>query len=240
MKPHLVFLHGFGEDARIWQDFMPDAFSKHTTHYPNFAEWTDCSSIAAYAQKIVQSLPLDTQFIFIGHSMGGYVALEIASQFPSITSGVVMLHSTCLADSPEKKNQREKTASFITEHGTETFIRSFVGNLFTPTFVDEHRETLNQLITRYQGLDARGLVAATLAMKERQDFQAFLQNTPIPFLFVLGDLDPLIPVGSILEILAGKDQHKYVILEGVAHQGCYEAPEQTLQAILAFINEFHV
>ena len=240
MRPHLVFLHGFGEDARIWQDFMPDAFSNYHIHCPNFADWTDCSTIAAYAQKIVQNLPHETQYIFIGHSMGGYVALEIASQFPSISLGVVMLHSTCVADSSEKKHQREKTASFIAEHGTETFIRSFVGNLFTPTFVEANRATLNQLISRYQGLNAQGLVAATLAMKDRQDFQAFLQNTSIPFLFVLGDLDPLIPVGSILEILEGKDQHKYVILKGVAHQGCYEAPEQTLQAILAFLNEFHV
>jgi len=233
-------LHGFGEDARIWQDFMPDAFSEYITHCPNFAEWTDCLSITSYAQKIAKNLPQNSQFIFIGHSMGGYVALEIAYQFPSITRGVVMLHSTCLADSSEKKIQRDKTAAFIAEHGTETFIRSFVGNLFTPSFIDERRETLNQLITRYQGLDAQGLVAATLAMKERHDFQAFLENSPIPFLFILGDLDPLIPVGSILEILEGKDQHKYVILKGVAHQGCYEAPEQTLQAILAFINEFHV
>lgn len=219
---------------------MPGAFSEYKILCPNFADWTDCSTIAAYAQKIVHNLPPKTPFIFIGHSMGGYVALEIASQFPSITLGVVMLHSTFLADTSEKKNQREKTASFIAEHGAETFIRSFVGNLFTPTFVEAHATTLNQLISRYQGLNAHGLIAATLAMKDRQDFQVFLQNTSIPFLFILGDVDPLISVGSILDILEGKAQHKYVILKGVAHQGCYEAPEQTLQAILAFLNEFHV
>ena len=240
MKSHLVFLHGFGEDARIWQDFMPDAFKDFELHHPDFAAWFDCPTIADYAQKIVESLPAQQKFIFIGHSMGGYIALEIANQFPDITMGVVMLHSTVLSDTPEKQGQRDKTALFIQEHGSETFIRSFVGNLFSPSFVASNREIINGLAARYQSLDARGLVASTLAMKVRTDFQVFIQGTSIPFLFILGDEDPLISVESILEILKGKDQHKYVILAGVAHQGCYEAPLKTLQAIQEFIAEIHV
>ncbi len=240
MKPQLVFLHGFGEDSRIWDDFMPEAFAAFETHRPDFASWIDCQSIAAYAQKIVSELSTQNTYVFIGHSMGGYIALEIANQFPEITQAVVMLHSTVLADSNEKQAQRDKTAAFIMEHGSVTFIRSFVGNLFAPSFVEKHRSLLDTLILRYQTIDAQGLVAATQAMKVRKDFQSFVQQTSIPFLFILGDCDPLIPVEGILTLLQGKAQHKYVILNDVAHQGCYESPIETREAMLQFINELNV
>ena len=240
MRPVLVFLHGFGEDARMWHDFSTEQFTDFHVYIPDFANWADCNSIAAYASKIVTSLPINIPFICIGHSMGGYIALEIAHQFPDRTKAVVMLHSTVLPDTPEKITQRLKTSDFIQEYGSETFIRSFVSNLFAPIFVHANRMLMDQLIERYKTLDSNGLVAATLAMKDRQDFQAFIQITPTPFLFILGEVDPLIPFVSIVDLLKGKDQHKFVILPGVAHQGCYEAPEQTYAAINQFITEIHV
>lgn len=239
MSPSLVLLHGFGEDARMWDDFIPGRFSDATLHIPNYADWSDCSSIAAYAQKIAAALPLNETFVLIGHSMGGYIALEMAKQFPERIQGVVMLHSTPLADSTEKQAQRDKTASFIQEHGSQTFIRSFVANLFTQSFVESQRVLLEKLAERYVSISHEGLVAATLAMKVRENLVGFVQSTHIPMLFVLGDKDPLISSDSIVEILEGKAQHKYVILSDVAHQGCYEAPEATYLAINQFINQIH-
>jgi len=240
MRPLLVFLHGFGEDARIWQDFFPEKFADYEIHVPNFACWSNCHSIASYASKIVSEIPTNIPFICIGHSMGGYIALEIAQQFPQRTKAIVMLHSTPLPDSLEKKTQRLKTVDFLQEHGSEIFIRSFVANLFAPDFVKIKRDLIDQLIFRYQNIDVMGLVAATRAMKDRQDFQEFIRYTSIPFLFVLGEIDPLIPPSSIVGLLEGKDQHKFVILPGVAHQGCYEASEQTFLVINQFLNEIHV
>mgnify|MGYP000025206628 FL=1 len=239
MRPSLVFLHGFGEDARIWDDFIKRRFSDEVIHIPNYADWADCSSISVYARKIEESLPQNGTFVLIGHSMGGYIALEIAKQFPERIQGVVMLHSTPLADSIEKQAQRDKTATFIQEHGSETFIKSFVANLFAPEFVVGHRHLMEKLAIRYVTISQAGLVAATLAMKVRADLVGFVQSTNIPMLFVLGEKDPLIPTDSIVEVLKGKAQHKYVILSDVAHQGCYEAPEETYAAINQFINEIH-
>jgi pimeloyl-ACP methyl ester carboxylesterase len=40
---------------------------------------------------------------------------------------------------------------------------------------------------------------------------------------------------KIKEVLQDKAQHKLVILQGVGHQGQYEAPEACFEAINAFI-----
>jgi pimeloyl-ACP methyl ester carboxylesterase len=239
MHPSLVLLHGFGEDARMWDDFIPGRFPNQTLHISNYADWSDCLTIAEYGRKIVDTLPQDETFILVGHSMGGYIALELAKQFPQRIQGVVMLHSTPVADSIEKKIQRDKTAGFIQEHGSEKFIHSFVANLFAPHFVESHQELMDMLANRYSQLNQTGLIASTLAMKVREDLKDFVHSTDIPILFVLGEKDPLIPTETIVELLAGKDQHKYVILSGVSHQGCYEAPEETYAVINQFINEIH-
>lgn len=76
MPGSLVFLHGFGEDARIWDDFIPDFSWSEKPFVPSFAHWTSAKSIGEYAREILAILPQDGKFNFIGHSMGGYIALE--------------------------------------------------------------------------------------------------------------------------------------------------------------------
>jgi pimeloyl-ACP methyl ester carboxylesterase len=160
--------------------------------------------------------------------MGGYIALEIASQFPEKVEKVVMLHSTFLADTEEKKINRDRTADLLTKKGTGFFIGPFLPNLFAnPSF-----EQITVLTERYKTLPAEGLVAATKAMRDRKDFTAFVQETSIPFLFVLGAEDALIAPESITRFI----NKSVVILPKVGHQGTYEAPESVAKAINQFVN----
>jgi pimeloyl-ACP methyl ester carboxylesterase len=231
----LVFLHGFGEDARIWDDFVPNFSWPYSYVCPNYAEWTDCYRISDYAQKLLAKLPEDASLIIVGHSMGGYIALAMAELFPDRIERVILLHSTASADSEEKKNQREKTKSFLQVHGVRSFLGPFVSNLFAPAFVHSNPLLMRELSDRYVHLPAEALIAATEAMKQRPDAWDFLEKTALPFLFILGDEDALIPHEAILRGLEGKAKHKCVILNHVGHQGTYEAPNACFQAMANFI-----
>ncbi|MFD3407322.1 alpha/beta hydrolase [Aquirufa sp. HETE-83D] len=226
----LVFLHGFGEDERVWADFLPFHTFSFPTICPAYATWTDCATLADYARKIVSFLPSDGPFILVGHSMGGYIALEIASQFPELIQKVVMLHSTFVADAAEKKVNRDRTADLLAKKGTSFFIGPFLPNLFGPAFSD--MELLANLAERYRTLPAEGLIAATRAMRDRKDFTSFVQQITIPFLFILGEQDALISPESITRFVT----KSVVILPNVGHQGTYEAPEAVAEAINQFVN----
>ena len=63
----------------------------------------------------------------------------------------------------------------------------------------------------------------------------YLAKTKIPFLFIQGSDDVLISTDLIKDVLQDKAQHKLVILQGVGHQGQYEAPDACFEAINAFI-----
>jgi hypothetical protein len=224
----LVFLHGFGEDERVWADFLPNYTWSFPVICPAYATWDDCLTLADYARKIVSSLPSDSHFILVGHSMGGYIALEMASQFPERIQKVVMLHSTFVADSEEKKINRDRTADLLAKKGTGFFIGPFLPNLFASV----SQNLLSTLTDRYQTLPASGLIAATKAMRDRSDFTAFVQETSIPFLFILGAEDVLIAPESITRFI----KKSVVILPNVGHQGTYEAPEAVAEAINEFVN----
>ena len=224
----LVFLHGFGEDERVWSDFLPFHSFTFSTICPGYAEWTDCATLADYARKIVASLPLSGDFILVGHSMGGYIALEIASQFPERVKKVVMLHSTFVADTQEKKINRDRTLELLKKKGTGFFIGPFLPNLFAAA----SQELISTLVSRYRELSAAGLIAATKAMRDRNDFTTFVQTTNIPFLFILGEQDALISPESITRFVT----KSVVILPNVGHQGTYEAPEAVAMAINQFVH----
>ncbi len=224
----LVFLHGFGEDERVWSDFLPNYTWPFPAICPSYAEWTDCVTLADYARKIVSSLPLSSGFILVGHSMGGYIALEIASQFPERVQKVVMLHSTFLADTEEKKINRDRTADLLAKKGTSFFIGPFLPNLFA----NPSQELISILASRYRELSAAGLIAATKAMRNRIDFTTFIQKTDIPVLFILGEQDALISPESISRFVT----KSVVILPNVGHQGTYEAPEAVAEAINQFVH----
>lgn len=224
----LVFLHGFGEDERVWSDFLPFHSWSFSAICPSYADWTDCASLADYARKIIAFLPLLDDFILVGHSMGGYIALEIASQFPERVKKVVMLHSTFVADTQEKKINRDRTVELLAKKGTSLFIGPFLPNLFASA----SQELISTLASRYRELPAAGLIAATKAMRDRTDFTTFIQTTDIPVLFILGEQDALISPESITRFVT----KSVVILPNVGHQGTYEAPEAVALAINQFVH----
>ena len=228
LATQLVFLHGFGDYERVWKDFLPFHTFSFPVICPAYAEWTDCATLADYARKIVSSLPLDSHFVLVGHSMGGYIALEIASQFPERIQKVVMLHSTFVADTEEKKINRDRIADLLEKKGTAFFIGPFLPNLFATV----SQELLAMLAERYRTLPAAGLIAATKAMRDRNDFTTFVQTSDIPFLFILGEQDALISPESITRFV----KKSVVILPNVGHQGTYEAPKAVAEAINQFVH----
>ena len=94
---------------------------------------------------------------------------------------------------------------------------------------------LQRICALLQNLSKDGLIASSIAMKNRPDYQLFLAKTKIPFLFIQGSEDTLISTDLIKEVLQDKAQHKLVILQDVGHQGQYEAPSACFEAINAFI-----
>ncbi|MBD3630641.1 alpha/beta hydrolase [Cyclobacterium sp.] len=232
----LVLLPGFGETKEMWQEFVPELSHDWEIWCPDLPGFGESRALKqGYTLKdvaLVLADWLDKQKIknasLIGHSLGGYIALEIAANTASEPKALGLFHSTAFADSPKKKANRDKTADFIQKHGSATFIQSFVAPLFSAKNQESCRDTIAELIRRGSQNSEESLIGYTLAMKNRAEHINSLKNFKRPKLMICGMEDPAVPLESSL-------QHQPVVTEfhqlpDCGHMGMFEkqAVSQTI------------
>ncbi len=238
----LVLLHGFCEDRTMWADLVPLLSKKYsvlTIDLSGFGE-SDLlaeASIAAMARAVYAVWQHEGlgRAVLIGHSMGGYVGLELARQFPDCLLGLGLLHSHPFLDSEEKTNNRLKTIRFIERHGIAPFAGQFVRNLFPPAFLQEHKALVEELIHQTAMHHSDAVVAASNAMIHRQDHSELLRQLAIPVLMVIGTADKAIAPEHSWAQLSLPSTASVHILEEVGHMAQVEAPAETLEIMVDFL-----
>jgi pimeloyl-ACP methyl ester carboxylesterase len=236
----VVLLHGFPFDHTIWNSFakkLSEQFHVLTPDLPGFGQSPLHSplTITNVAQVIIDYLVEKkiSRSVLIGHSLGGYVALEMAKKSPDLFSSLGLFHSTAYADSDEKKESRNKVLEFIDKHGVQKFTSNFIG----PLFADEHHPAVNEIRSISMRASAESVKAYTIAMRDRSDRTAVLAEFSKPILFIAGEKDGGIPVESIkkqAQLSLFSETH---ILTSVAHMGMVESEHQTLAIVETFIKK---
>ena len=195
----IVLLHGFLENQRMWDGFV-DSFSKKyriiTIDLLGHGQ-TECLGYvhsmednADMVHAVLSELRI-RKAIFVGHSMGGYVALALAELYPETIKGLTLLNSTTRADSEDRKTNRDRAIVAVKQNYTN-FIRLSIANLFS----ENNRE---RLITEIENVKIaalktplQGIVASLEGMKIRKDREVLLHFAPFPVLLILGQKDPVL------------------------------------------------
>ena len=169
--------------------------------------------------------------VFVGHSMGGYVALAFAELYPDSIKGLVLLNSTTRADSEERKINRDRAIKAV-KLSFINFVSLSIANLFS----ESNRERLLSEIERVKKealkTPLQGIVASLEGMKIRQDREVLLHLTPYPKLIILGEKD------SVLNYEETKEQIENTTVKLVTfpdgHMTHIENQDQLLTVLLAF------
>ena len=192
----VVLLHGFLENKSMWNAFVPEIVKKNRVITIDLLGHgrTDCVGYvhsmedqADMVHDVLKNLKI-RKAIFIGHSMGGYVALAFAELYPENVKGIVLLNSSARADTEERKTNRDRAIKAVKQNYTN-FVRLSIANLFS----EENREKLKTEIEKVK-LDAlktqlQGIVAALEGMKIRKDREVLLHFAPYPIQLILGKKD---------------------------------------------------
>lgn len=241
--PAVVLLHGFCEDSRIWEDFKQDLIEEKyrvvVIDLPGFgqSDVIEAISIAGMAEAVLtvlDALKLE-QVVLIGHSMGGYVSLAFAEQYPDRLLGLGMFHSQAMADSDEKKANRQKSIDFIRRQGSALYVKQTIPGLFAPNFINSNTFLIEKLTFRASQYAPEGITAALAAMKNRPDRSAVLQQAACPVLFIIGKLDGAIPSDNSIAQTHLPNRADIHILEKVGHMGMFEATKQTQSIVRQFV-----
>lgn len=238
----LVLLHGFCESKDVWKDFstvLSSSFRVISPDLPGFGESKLEDSditISYYADKIydlLKHLGID-KCILIGHSLGGYVTLAFAEKYEPLLLGMGLFHSTAFEDTQEKKDNRNRTIKFIEKHGVEAFASTAVTPLFYTPKREQLKKAIELMTTIAAGSSKEGVIAATQAMRDRQDRTEVLKKVKCPVLFIVGKEDQSVTLEKSRE-QCYLPQHSVVhFLSDTSHMGMFERKEDTLKIVKNF------
>lgn len=249
--PALVLLHGFTETHEAWGVTAEALASDYRVLVPDLpgsggtglagdssadmAFMADCIWAMLAAENIDQA-------VLVGHSMGGYVALEMLAQLPDRVLGIGLVHSHPLGDDEGKKANRDRTVALIESRGSKHFLHGFIPSLFA----EGNRKRLARLISKLESQAAEqsvlAYVAQTKGMRDRPERLTLLQSSVLPKLVVLGSGDPILPQSVGLSFAAQLDNCQLELLPEAGHMSMYECPEkmvEILREFLIFVNLKH-
>jgi pimeloyl-ACP methyl ester carboxylesterase len=237
----LVFLHGLCESHVIWLDFIENFKESHIIciDLPGFgaSEIYGNGSIRAMAEAVYKVLQKEnvTQCVLIGHSLGGYVALEYAKKHSEKLKGLGLFHSHPFEDSRERKDARRKSIAHIDNYGVSTYVKQLFEGLAPTDFYEAHPEILQFLIEIGLKTKPHGVINALEAMRNRKLHDDTLRELSCPVLFIVGEKDQLISRANSLGQLSLPKLAAIHLLPNVGHIGMFEDKENTQQIVHRFV-----
>lgn len=229
----LVLLHGFCEDASVWDPFLPYLKNMPLVRIdlPGFggSDLSAASGMDSYASAVAAVLhEIDiTQCVLVGHSMGGYAALAFARRYPEYLAGLGLFHSHPFEDTPDRIEGRRKGIEMLRSGKKDLYVRQLFPNLFPPAYAKDHPKVISGLIKQGRQLTAEGIIAGLEAMISRPDQMETLKSASYPVLFVLGEEDTVVPPDLGLKATLAPAITSVHLLPEIGHMGMFEATAET-------------
>ncbi len=239
----VVFLHGYCETSFIWKEFKNYLARRNrviTLDLPGFGKSPrlnyafSLKDIAAEIKQVLDERRI-TSFVLIGHSLGGYIALAFAKQFPFAIKGLGLFHSSIFADPPDKKENRTKLIEFIKSNGIKPFIKTFVPSLFYEKNRRNFEELIEELSKSAEKTSPEMVMEYARAMRDRESSVDFVKRFRKPVMFIIGENDQSVPLKKSLEQAVIPSNSHVLRLKDVGHMGMYENTAETLKFVQKFV-----
>lgn len=233
----VVLIHGFLENLSMWDEITASLANTNQVirlDLPGFGK-SECvekiHSMKLFAECTYQLL-LELQisrFTIIGHSMGGYTALEFAKICPEKIENLILFHSTAKADSEGKKKDRERAISAVMEKQS-IYLKTAIPFLFPKQLQHIVSTQIHQMTTDAEALKSKAITAALMGMKERNDSNALLKDLNCRKTYIAGSLDPLLKITDLKKEATNNSAH-FIEIENAGHMSHWENPQEVISFI---------
>jgi pimeloyl-ACP methyl ester carboxylesterase len=219
MKLPLVLISGLLSNRSLW--------SHQTSHLSDIASIQVISPSQDTPKKMIEAI-LDEappKFALAGHSMGGWLCLEVMRAAPSRVSRLCLLNTTARMDSEEKRIARQQMI-LKTENGQfREVVKELVEKLvFNPLVKNDVEKMFLEV-----GKDA--FIHQQRAMIVRNECQSILPTIKCPVLVIHAAQDKNFKLEEHEELVHQMQNAKLAIVENAGHMSPMEMP-QAITALL--------
>jgi pimeloyl-ACP methyl ester carboxylesterase len=240
----IVMLHGFLEQKEMWlpiADSLKDSFRCILIDLPGHGNCSVQSHtvgmqlMANVVDEVITAEKIGS-CVIIGHSMGGYVALEYVRHFQRKLKGMILLHSHLSSDDPEARMNRDRAIQMIIANKGR-FIGSFFPELFHKEERVKYKDDIEKLVHSASKLPLDQITAVIRGMRDRQDAVGLVNGNDLPILFIAGRHDSRIPLNKLVSQSLLPQYAELFILEKSAHMGHIEEFSLVSQKVREFLNK---
>jgi len=228
-RANVLILPGLLED--------PDAFEPLANGLSDVAtvvvaDLTRANTIAGLAKDALSQAP-EGPFLLAGHSMGGYVALEVMRQAPQRVTALALLNTHARPDSAEATENRRRLMA-LADRDFEAVSTTLLPKLMTR----EHLE--DPVLTGIIGSMALAVGKEAFKRQEeaiigRIDSRPHLKDIRCRTLVVAARHDQLMPVEVLKELADGIPGARLAIVEDSGHMASIEQPERVVALMRAWV-----
>ena len=238
----LVLVHGLATTRVIWRRVVPllapgrrvitfdvPGFGKSPPAGPGFA-------LDQVAEQIAASLDLDEPFDLVGHSMGGAIALTLASRHPERVDRLVLVAPAGLRPLPgaaarafgaaaQRAIPLRRRGAPLADFGWGRRI------LMTPGTADPASIPPTEVRALLAASRGATRIADALAAVVSADLRPVLARLPLPVGAVWGTRDRIVPSGGIHTVLSLRPEAATATVPGAGHIAMIERPEPFAAAL---------
>ncbi|OGR93779.1 MAG: hypothetical protein A2V88_05135 [Elusimicrobia bacterium RBG_16_66_12] len=198
--PPVVFLHAFPLASGMWEP-QREAMKSFRVLAPDMRGFGKTPLVAPFLIEHMVDDVLETldglgvpQAVFVGNSMGGYVALRLAEKAPQRVRALVLCDSRAEADGNEARLKRAAAIESVRAGGMAAFAEPFLKGALAPqtwTRSPMAADFLRQLIVK---ASPEAVMNALAALAARTETLPALSDFRFPALILVGSDDRLTPL----------------------------------------------
>lgn len=240
MSKTVVLIHGYGFDYRSWYpvELAFEGFHIIYLSLPGFGEEPveQAYSITELARGFWSDIDPNIAPLvhLVGHSMGGYVCMEMIAQQPGRVLSLALIHSHVFADTEEKKASRTLAMENIRKNGSQAQAKKMIPSLFDTTRFPV--ELVDTLVGRGVAYGDNAWYFGMGAMRDRKDHSETFQNISYPVLMMMGESDTAVPLELVYKQAPLANRGRLCIYPAVGHMAMYENTARMICDLLEFYN----
>jgi pimeloyl-ACP methyl ester carboxylesterase len=240
-KRVVMLVHGFAENAEIFNLILPIFNDNYTVLLPNLPGTTftqvlendkSIIALADYCKAILDQELCFKPITYIGHSMGGYIGIAFYNKYPSLVRGLSFINSHVFADEPERKQKRDQGIAIIQGGGKLNFIKTLISSLYHQQYYN--LEWQERHYKQALSLSEDAIIYYYSAMRDRPSYTNTLSEAQIPVQFIIGSNDPTLGYDQFIEqsyLAKTTFIHK---ISNCGHMSQLEAPDKVKDFLQSF------
>lgn len=230
--PCMVLLHGAGDQAGAWARMVSPLLDHYQVVIPDLpGHWKSdprkgplgVDQVLSGVEVVMDSVCAGEEAVLVGNSLGGWVAMLYAHDYPAHVARLVMVNGMAIKEENPAVNIYPQTR----EEARET-MKGLMGpaTLPVPDFV------LDDII-RHARVGPAGRLAQTVDEMDAFLLDGRLGEVVVPVELVWGDADGLLTLDYAQRLLEGLPRARLHTVHGCGHVPHRECPDKTVEAIEA-------